>query len=153
MLLPTLLMSCLLQVYPQTSNKYLHQKLLESWDGFPDGPGDQADDSDNGGEIVIDFYSDLVKAVKNKDVNDVRDDNIIILPFFSDEELTLRLHQNRFSLLPTSTNLSVQNIHGRKKSIYILIYYFGFDLFMGLKFRTHKTQINFDFTPQFKQQL
>ena len=83
----------LVQVSHQTSNKYLHQKLLESWDGFSDAPSDDtdnSDDGDNAGEIVIDFYSELVRG-QNEDANEVKDDNIIILPFFSDEELTLRI--------------------------------------------------------------
>ena len=85
------MMYCLVQVSHQTSNKYLHQKLLESWDGFSDAPSDNSsDDGDNAGEIVIDFYSELVKG-HNEDENEVKDDNIIILPFFSDEELTLRI--------------------------------------------------------------
>ena len=88
------MMYCLVQVSHQTSNKYLHQKLLESWDGFSDAPSDNtdnsSDDGDNAGEIVIDFYSELVKG-QNEDENEVKDDNIIILPFFSDEELTLRI--------------------------------------------------------------
>ena len=93
MLLPTLVMYYLVQVSHQTSNKYLHQKLLESWDGFSDAPSDDtdnSDDGDNAGEIVIDFYSELVRG-QNEDANEVKDDNIIILPFFSDEELTLRI--------------------------------------------------------------
>ena len=61
----------------QDSNFHLKQKLLESWDGFTD---------DNGGEIVIDFYSDDKKNYLNTD----QEENIVILPFFSDEELTLR---------------------------------------------------------------
>ena len=83
----------LVQVSHQTTNKYLHQKLLESWDGFSDAPSDDpgnSEDGDNAGEIVIDFYSELVKG-QNEDANEVQDDNIIILPFFSDEELTLRI--------------------------------------------------------------
>ena len=86
-------MYCLVQVSHQTSNNYLHQKLLESWDGFSDAPSDDtdnSDDGDNAGEIVIDFYSELVRG-QNEDANEVKDDNIIILPFFSDEELTLRI--------------------------------------------------------------
>ena len=94
MLLPALMMYCLVQVSHQTSDKYLHQKLLESWDGFSDAPSDtgtdNSDDGDNAGEIVIDFYSDLIKG-QNEDANKEQDDNIIILPFFSDEELTLRI--------------------------------------------------------------
>ena len=82
-------MYCLVQVSHQTSDKYLHQKLLESWDGFSDAP-DNSDDGDNAGEIVIDFYSELIKG-QNEDANKEQDDNIIILPFFSDEELTLRI--------------------------------------------------------------
>ena len=86
-------MYCLVQVSHQTSDKYLHQKLLESWDGFSDAPSDTDSDNsdgDNAGEIVIDFYSELVKGQK-KHAKKEQDDNIIILPFFSDEELTLRI--------------------------------------------------------------
>ena len=93
MLLPALMMYCLVQVSHQTSDKYLHQKLLESWDGFSDAPSDTDSDNsdgDNAGEIVIDFYSELIKDQK-EDVKKEQDDNIIILPFFSDEELTLRI--------------------------------------------------------------
>ena len=93
MLLPALMMYCLVQVSHQTSDKYLHQKLLESWDGFSDAPSDTDSDNgdgDNAGEIVIDFYSELVKGQK-KHAKKEQDDNIIILPFFSDEELTLRI--------------------------------------------------------------
>ena len=88
------MMYCLVHISHQTSDKYLHQKLLESWDGFSDAPSDidtdNSDDGDNAGEIVIDFYSDLIKG-QNEDANKEQDDNIIILPFFSDEELTLRI--------------------------------------------------------------
>ena len=87
------MMYCLVQVSHQTSDKYLHQKLLESWDGFSDAPSDADSDNsdgDNAGEIVIDFYSELIKDQK-EDVKKEQDDNIIILPFFSDEELTLRI--------------------------------------------------------------
>ena len=87
------MMYCLVQVSHQTSDKYLHQKLLESWDGFSDAPSDTDSDNgdgDNAGEIVIDFYSELVKGQK-KHAKKEQDDNIIILPFFSDEELTLRI--------------------------------------------------------------
>ena len=87
------MMYCLVQVSHQTSDKYLHQKLLESWDGFSDAPSDTDSDNsdgDNAGEIVIDFYSELIKGQK-KDSKKEQDDNIIILPFFSDEELTLRI--------------------------------------------------------------
>ena len=93
MLLPALMMYCLVQVSHQTSDKYLHQKLLESWDGFSDAPSDTDSDNsdgDNAGEIVIDFYSELIKDQK-EDAKKEQDDNIIILPFFSDEELTLRI--------------------------------------------------------------
>ena len=93
MLLPALMMYCLVQVSHQTSDKYLHQKLLESWDGFSDAASDTDSDNsdgDNAGEIVIDFYSELIKDQK-EDANKEQDDNIIILPFFSDEELTLRI--------------------------------------------------------------
>ena len=72
-----------IQFSHQDSNFHLKQKLLESWDGFTD---------DNGGEIVIDFYSDEKKNYLNTD----QDENIVILPFFSDEELTLR---NDFNFL------------------------------------------------------
>ena len=65
------------QQQQDSSNFHLKQKLLESWDGFTD---------DNGGEIVIDFYSDEKKNYLNTD----QDENIVILPFFSDEEFTLR---------------------------------------------------------------
>ena len=87
------MMYCLVQVSHQTSDKYLHQKLLESWDGFSDAPSDTDSDNgdaDNAGEIVIDFYSELIKDQK-EDAKKEQDDNIIILPFFSDEELTLRI--------------------------------------------------------------
>ena len=93
MLFPALMIYCLLQVSHQTSDKYLHQKLLESWDGFSDAPSDTDTDNsegDNAGEIVIDFYSEMIKG-QNEDANKEQDDNIIILPFFSDEELTLRI--------------------------------------------------------------
>ena len=51
------------------------QKLLQSWQGFPD---------DNAGEIVIDILND------NDSEHEKSEENIIVLPFFSDEEFTLR---------------------------------------------------------------
>ena len=131
MLLPTLVMYGLVQVSHQTSNKYLHQKLLESWDGFSDAPSDDTDngdDGDNAGEIVIDFYSELVKG-QNEDENEVKDDNIIILPFFSDEEFTLRIaSKSIFSFISFRQSYSVQNkqhIHWTELITLNLIYCSG----------------------------
>ena len=121
----------LVQVSHQTSNKYLHQKLLESWDGFSDAPSDDTDNGDagdNAGEIVIDFYSELVKG-QNEDENEVKDDNIIILPFFSDEEFTLRIaSKSIFSFISFRQSYSVQNkqhIHWTELITLNLIYCSG----------------------------
>ena len=106
------MMYCLVQVSHQTSDNYLHQKLLESWDGFSDAPSDtgtdNSDDGDNAGEIVIDFYSDLIKG-QNEDANKEQDDNIIILPFFSDEELTLRIVTKSIFSYDNFRQFSVEN--------------------------------------------
>ena len=62
--------------YSQANTDLGHQqKLLQSWQGFPD---------DNAGEIVIDIYND------NDSEHEKSEENIIVLPFFSDEEFTLR---------------------------------------------------------------
>ena len=48
----------------------------------------EPDTEDTGGEIVIDFYRD--DRSNNHLSGGKQEENIIILPFFSDEELTLR---------------------------------------------------------------
>ena len=48
----------------------------------------EPDTEDTGGEIVIDFYRD--DRSNNHISGAKQEENIIILPFFSDEELTLR---------------------------------------------------------------
>ena len=58
----------------------LKQKLLESWDGFPGGDGSD--------DILFDLYSDDSEKSQGDDAD--LDENIIILPFFSNEELSLR---------------------------------------------------------------
>ena len=64
-------------VFSQAETGDKVQKLLhQSWQGFPD----------NEGEIVIDIYNDNNNDVKHGNT----EENIIVLPFFSDEEFSLR---------------------------------------------------------------
>ena len=74
-------------VFSQAETGDKVQKLLhQSWQGFPD----------NEGEIVIDIYNDNNNDVKHGNT----EENIIVLPFFSDEEFSLRKIQFLDNLVP-----------------------------------------------------
>ena len=79
--------------FSQTNSDFnMKQKLLESWDGFPGGDGSD--------DILFDLYSETGEdSHEDDELETDLDENIIILPFFSNEELSLRNYCQQLSML------------------------------------------------------
>jgi len=103
-----LILIYLLKFTEQTGDLALKQKLLEDWDirdNFHDARGD----------IVIDVFDDKIK--ENSDDN--RSDEVIILPFFSDEVLSLDdipedTNWNFVEINSATDLLAMENPHQKK---------------------------------------
>jgi len=103
-----LILIYLLKFTEQTGDLALKQKLLEDWDirdNFHDARGD----------IVIDVFDDKIK----ENSNDNRSDEVIILPFFSDEVLSLDdipedTNWNFVEINSATDLLAMENPHQKK---------------------------------------
>lgn len=103
-----LILIYLLKFTEQTGDLALKQKLLEDWDirdNFHDARGD----------IVIDVFDDKIKENSNEN----RSDEVIILPFFSDEVLSLDdlpedTNWNFVEINSATDLLAMENPHQKK---------------------------------------
>jgi len=103
-----LILIYLLKLTEQTGDLALKQKLLDEWDirdNFHDARGD----------IVIDVFDDKIKENSNEN----RSDEVIILPFFSDEVLSLDdipedTNWNFVEINSATDLLAMENPHQKK---------------------------------------
>ena len=116
MFLSHLLVICLLGVSHSNQDFQTKKSLLDAWEE----DGGASIDSDTRGEIVYDFFkNDNTESGKENKKTNKLDDDIIILPFFSDEVFTLsdipeEKNWNFIEINSTKDLLAMENPKQRK---------------------------------------